>query len=231
MNRRELARQLERLQPCPQILPHLAADLTGMRDHLIEAAVLTEPLRGSLRPDFLDARNVVRAVPDERQVVDDLLRVNVELRLDSVAVEQRIAHRVDARDRSVDELGHVLVAGRDHHAQSSPCSTTGQCADHIVGFHAFHAQDGKSLGANDRKQGLDLRSQIVGHGLAVSLVLGKQIVSEGLARRVEHHRNTLGLIVLHELQQHVQHAVDGPGGLAARVRERRQGVEGPVHIR
>src|SRR5205823_7997509 len=39
------------------------------------------------------------------------------------------------------------------------------------------------------------------------------------------------LIVLEELQQHVEHPEERPGRLAARVGQRRQGVERPVDVR
>src|SRR6187551_1503022 len=48
-----------------------------------------------------------------------------------------------------------------------------------------------ALRANGLEQRLDLRPQVVGHRRTLRLVLGKQVVAERLARRVEHHRDAL----------------------------------------
>src|SRR5947207_348930 len=76
-----------------------------------------------------------------------------------------------------------------------------------------------------------MSAQVIGHRRPVCLVLGEQLVAEGLARRIEHHGNAARLIVLEKLQQHVQHPEHRSGRLAARVGQRRQGVKRPVDIR
>ncbi len=123
-----------------QVLAHLARDLGRVRQDRVERAVLREPLGRGLRPHLVDAGDVVRAVTDQRQVVDDLLGLDVELRLDAVAVEQRVRHRVDERDALVDELRHVLVAGRDQHLLAGRGRARGQRADDVVGLDARDAQ-------------------------------------------------------------------------------------------
>ena len=62
-----------------QILADHAADLAGMRDHVVERAVLREPLRRGLRADLVHAGHVVDRVADQRQVVDDVLGRHAEL--------------------------------------------------------------------------------------------------------------------------------------------------------
>jgi len=83
-----------------------------------------------------------------------------------------------------------------------------------IRLDAFDSQQRQPLGAQDRQQRLDLRAQVVRHRLAVSLVFGKQIVPERLAGGVEDHGDPLRLIVLDELQEHVQNAVNRTGRLA-----------------
>ena len=80
----------------------------------------------------------------------------------------------------VDELRHVLVARGDQHGLAGARGAAGQGADDIVGLHALDAQHRHALRAQDRQQRLDLRAQVIRHRLPVRLVLGEQIVAEGL---------------------------------------------------
>ena len=230
-DRGELARELERAQARAQVLADLAAHVGRVRDQRIESLVLPEPLRGGLRTDLVDARDVVRAVTDQREVVDDLLGEHVELVLHAGAVEHRIGHRVDQRDLRRHELRHVLVARGDENTEILFRGAAGERADHVVGFDAALAQDRQAHALHGFEQRLDLRAQVVGHRRPVRLVLGEQLVAKGLAGRVEHHGDALGIVVLQELREHVEHAEHCAGRLAARVGERRQRVECAVQVR
>ena len=84
---RELARQLQRREARAQVLADLAFDLATCAISSSSVPYWFEQLRRGLRADLLDARNVVRAVADQREVVDDLLGEHVELGLDAGAIE------------------------------------------------------------------------------------------------------------------------------------------------
>ncbi len=169
--------------------------------------------------------------PTQREVIDDLFRINVELGLHAGAIEHRVAHRVDERDRLVHQLRHVLVAGRDEDLLALFRRAHGERADDVVRLDAGHAQQRPAQRLDDGEQRLDLRPQVIRHGRPVRLVFAEQLVAEGLAFGVEHDGHALRAVVLHELEQHVQHAEHGARGLAPGVREGGQGVEGPVQIR
>ena len=62
-----------------QVLADLAGDLARTRDHLIERAVLAEPLRRGLGSAFVHAGHVVDAVAHQREEIDDLVRPHAEL--------------------------------------------------------------------------------------------------------------------------------------------------------
>jgi hypothetical protein len=192
----ELARQLENRQFAAQILAHLAADLRRVRDQLIQRLILVEPFGSGLGADAGDARNVVRAVADQRQVVDDLLGIDIEFCLDAVAVQARVAHGIDQSDLGTHQLRHVLVAGGDQHVVARGGSLLGQGANDIIGLDTGHAQQRQPHGGDGVVQRLYLRAQVVGHGLTMRLVLLEQIVSEGAARRIEHHRDAIGGLLL-----------------------------------
>ena len=131
----------------------------------------------------------------------------------------------------VDQLRHVLVAGRDQHLQARVHGALRQRADDVVGLDARNPQQRQAQRLHGVDQRLDLRAQVVRHGRPVRLVLGKQFVAERLARRVEHDGDQFGVLLALHAQQHVEHAEHGTRRLAARVGQRRQCVEGPVQVR
>ncbi len=214
-----------------QALAHLALDFTLVLEQVVDCRVLVQPLGCGLRADLRHARDVVRGVAHQREVIDDLLRIDIELDLDAGAIERRAGHGVHQRDAVVHQLGHVLVARRDHDAQPFARGALGERADHVVGLDALDSQQRQAerLDRLDQRAGLCL--EVVRHRRPVRLVLGEQIVAEGAARRVENDRDERRLEFLLQLGQHVEHAEHRPGRLTPGVRERRQCVEGPVQVR
>ena len=230
VDRREPARQLEFRQVLTQAFTDLALDVGGMGHERIQGAVLAEPPGGRLRPDLRHARDVVGAVADQCQVVDDLARLDVELLLHPGQIEPAARHGVDAGDVGADELRHVLVAGRDHDVKALLRCLPRERADDVVGLDTDHPQQRQTEGGHGFQHRLDLRAQLVRHRRPVRLVGLEQVVAERPARRIEDDRNALGLIVLQELDEHVDDAEDRTGGLALRVRQRWQRVECPVQV-
>ena len=104
----------------------------------------------------------------------------------------RAAHGVDQRDLRRHELRHVLVAGGDQHAEVLP-SRRAQASVPITSSAStpVSRRMRQAHAAHRFEQRLDLRAQVVGHRRAMRLVLGEQLVAEGLAGRVEHHRDAL----------------------------------------
>ena len=108
---RKTARQREGLEPGAQVLADLAFDFRHALDQHIECTVLTQELGCGLGAHLVDAGNIVGAIPNERQIVDDLLRIDIKFGLHARTVERGIAHGIDERNGLVDELRHVLIAG------------------------------------------------------------------------------------------------------------------------
>ncbi len=230
-DRRQATGQLEVAEVLAQAFADLAGNLGSVLHDPVQRAVLVEPLGGRLGADLGHARDVVRAVPDQGQVVDDLLGPDVELGLHAVAVEPRAGHGVDQADPLVDQLRHVLVAGGNHRRDARLGGLAGERADDVVGLDALDAQQRQPHGGHGIEQRLDLRAQVVGHRRAVRLVLLEQLVTERPSRRVEDHGDEGGRLILEELVEHVQHAEHGAGGLAARCRQRRERMEGAIQVR
>ena len=97
-----------------QILADDAGNLAGVRDHVVERAVLREPFCRRLRSHLRHARHVVDGVAGERQEVQHLIGADAEFREHARLVQRLVAHRVDELDPGTHELREILVGGRDH---------------------------------------------------------------------------------------------------------------------
>ncbi len=202
-----------------------------MRDQCVEGLITREPAGRGLRPHLRHTWNVVHRIPDEREIIDDLLGIYVELGLDTLPIESRVRHGVHDGDGIADELCHVLVDRRDDHAAPRSRCPARERPDHVVRLDALDPNERQPERTHDGVERFDLRAQVVRHRRSMRLVLLEQVIAECASRRVEHHRDMVGPLLPHELEQHVHHAVDGAGRLSARVGERRQRVECAVQVR
>ncbi len=231
IQRGQLARQRQGLKTAAQVLAHLALDIPGMFDDAVGAVVLRQPLGRGLRPHLRHAGNVVRRITHQRQVVDDLLGPHVELGLHAVPVQARVRHGIDDGDGGIDQLRHVLVAGRDDDLVAGRLGAPCQGADDIVGLDALDAQQRMPLCLENRQQRGDLGAQVVRHRRTVRLVGFKQIIAEGSSRRIEDDGQPGLRVVLGEFHHHVEHTQDRARGFPGCIGQRRHGVKGPVQVR
>ncbi len=222
------------VQRLAQVLADGALDLAGAGDQLLERAVLLQQLDRRLGADLVHAGHVVHRVAHQRLVVHHQPRRHAELGLHAGQVAHLVVHGVDHRDVLVHQLAQVLVAGGDHGADAALAGQAGQRADHVVGLDAGHVQHLPAEQAHHLVDGRDLRAQVVRHRRAVGLVLGVQVVAEGLAGRVEHAGGVVGAHVLAQLLHHVDHPADGAGGRARGIAGHRaqvgHGVVGAVQV-
>ena len=190
-----------------------------------------DPLRRRLRANLGDSRDVVDAVPHEREVVDDPLRRHAVLGRHALPVEGRLAHRVDQRHVVADELRHVLVRGRDDRRPATGGGLCREGADHVVRLDVRHDQQRHAHRLDDLVDRLDLLPEVGRHRRTVGLVLRVDVVPEGLARRVEHDCHRAALEVLPELAQHVDDTEQGAGREAVGGGQVGEGVEGAEQVR
>ena len=108
-----------------------------------------------------------------------------------------------------DQLRHVLVACADEHGQLLLGRLAGERADHVVGLDPFDHQEGEAHRLDHLVNGGDLAAQIVRHAGAGRLVLGVDVVTEGLALGVEHHGHMAVGVLLAQAAHHVGHHPDG----------------------
>ena len=197
-----------------QVLADHAFHTVGLGDQMSQRAVFGQPFHGGLGADLGDAGDVVHAVADEREVIDDAFGRHAELGGHAGNVERFLAHGVDQRHVVVDQLRHVLVAGGDDASDARARGVDDQRADHVIGLHALDHHQRPAFGTHGFVQRLDLAAQVVRHRRAVGLVVGVEIVAEGLALRVEHAGDIIGRVFATQLAQHGEHAAQRVGGLA-----------------
>ncbi len=96
-----------------QAFPHLAGYLGRMVNQGIKVTMGLQPLRRRLGPDLGNTRNVVAGVAHQGQVVDDALRRHAKFGFNTGRVQLGVGHGVHQPHPCVNQLGHVLVTGRD----------------------------------------------------------------------------------------------------------------------
>ena len=114
LNRGQRAPQRQKVEMGAQVLAGHAFHFSGMGNHAIEIAVGLQPFGGSLGADFLDARDVVGRITDQRQVIGNARRRHAEFGLDTGHVEPLVAHGIDQGDLRCDQLCQIFVASGDH---------------------------------------------------------------------------------------------------------------------
>ncbi len=226
----QLAVERQPRQRGAQVLADLALHGGRGGHHAVQVVVLGQPFGGGLGPALVHAGHVVHGIAHQRQVIDDLVGAHAELvHHRGIGIGTAAGHGVDQDHPRAHQLGEVLVAGGDGHLQPVGGAGQGQGADHVVGLHPGHAQDVDAQRVHDVAHRLHLRAQVVGHRRAVGLVLGVQVVAEGLAGGVDHEGHVVGLF-LQRGPQHVDHAEQRAGGFAGGIGQRRQRVERAVQV-
>ena len=214
-----------------------APDRQGRHDiqlfiKLFKAAIHTHQQAGSrLGTNAWNARDVVGRIAHQRQVIDDLLRSDAKFLLYALNIHRATSHGIDQGNVPVDQLRHVLVAGRNHHRPVGGRAAAGQGADHVIGLHAFDTQQREAQSDHALMQRLDLQAHVVGHARTVGFIFGVHFIAKSPTLGVEHHRERAVRVLLAQAFEHVQHALDRTRRQAFGSGQRWQRVKGAVQIR
>jgi len=188
-----------------------------------------ERARGLLA-DAGDAGNVVDRISHEAHDVRHERRVDPEARAHFVGAEAAVAHRVEQRRASVDQLHHVLVPGDDDGLASGGGRLRGERADHVVGLHARDLDHGQAKRVDDPADVAHLRPQLVRQTGPVLLVGRVEVVAKCLTRGIEDDRRVARALFPEQLRKHVSEAESGVGRQSARGAEARERVERAVDV-
>ena len=225
---REFSRFRQLVEVFAQRFADLAADGVSIGDDAVQITVGVEPFGGGLRANLGHAGDVVGGIAHQRQQIDDAFGADAEFFYHPDGVHALVFHGVVEQDLVADDLRHVLVTGHDDRLPAGGLGLFRQRADHVVGFHAVDLQHWQAQAIDQCADRLELVGELRRYGRAVGLVVGIQRMAEGLAPRVEDHRDVVACFGGQQLAQHVAHAEHGAGGLAAGIGQRRQGVKRPV---
>ncbi len=199
-----------------QFLADLALDLPGPLQQLIQGTEFLNQLDGCFLADARHAGDVVGAVSRQAEDIRHQFRADTEA-FDYLGNTGGLAlHGVQQRHPFVDDLHQVLVAGDHYHATAGGAVAGGQGPDDVVGLVAGQFQGRDVEGPHHVADRPHLGPQVVGHGGPVGLVVGIEAGSEGDPAHVENHRHVLRVMVLEQLEQHLDKAVDGIGRVAGR---------------
>ena len=217
-----------------QVVADFAGDFAGVVDEVVDGLVFGQPFGGGFRPDFGHAGDVVRAVADEGEEVDDLVGaqgVHFEALGDVGGGGYRVFHGVEQGDVGMGEqLRHVFVAAGDDDLVVLGERFHGKCADDVVRFHAGLDDEREAERFDEAVQRLDLYAQFFRHRRAVRLVGGVEVMAEGFAFGIKDDAEVGGLVVVVEFGEHFDDAVQRAGRVAVAGGERRQAVVGAEKV-
>ena len=224
-DRRQELRDRRVLAPRIDLLGELALELRLVGEDVLDRAVVREQLRGRLLADASDARDVVRRVAREGEIVDHLrgrsempalahLRLVVDL--GGVA---RMGGTVEP-DARTHQLRRVLVGRRHVDVEAGGGGLHRQGAHHVVGLEAVDADDGdlQRLGKFERIR--DRGGEVLGHLLALRLVGRVRRVAERGSARI-HRQDGVRRPLLLEDGLEAVHEADERRGVDARRRHAR----------
>ena len=205
------------VQRLAQVFSGSAFDIGGVGHQCIERTVAVQPFGRRFGAHFVHAGNVVGGVAHQGLKVDHQAGRHAKFLLHTSNVAALAGHGVDDRDVRIDQLAQVFVAAGDDDVNALRRRCARQGADHVVGFYPLDSQYLPALQAHHFVDRLNLAAQIVGHGRAVRLVVGIQVVAKGFALGIKHAGRPGGRVIFGQRLHHIDHDAQRPGGLAAAV--------------
>jgi hypothetical protein len=176
----------------------LGLHLGGVREDGLQVGVGREQFAGALVADALHTRHVVRAVPDQRQVIHHLPRWHAQPVAGVGLVHPDLFDRTGAAaagieqgDVGADQLVEVLVAGDDDGLQAARGRLGGERADHVIRLVALDRDErypprGEEF-LDPLDGGVEVDLQLFVELLARGFVLGVTLGAEGVAGVVHPH--------------------------------------------
>ena len=209
-HRREALRRACLVGVLPHRFPARRGELVGVRDHLLERAVLRDQLPGSLVADARDPRDVVRRIalepdevrhlvgPDAVAELDALRRVDVDV--GDAARRHHQRHVLGA------ELEGVAIGRDDARLHSGLVGARRDRGDHVVGLPPLELEVPIAESLHDGPKMRELLAEQIGHRLAALLVDDVHGLRFGSAMDgpcVPGDRNPSRAVVGEKLEEHV----------------------------
>ena len=232
----QLTAEKSRLAALSQLFAQPGGDLQFLQMvvDIIDAVVFLDQGQRTLFPDTRHAGDIIGAVAHQGLDLDEFRRRDAVFFLHGGGVHPLVLRALrggfgqNDTDAPGDELQRVPVAGTEEHLVACLLPPSGQTAQQIVRLVALHFQNGI---AQQPQQLLDQRhlpAQLLGHPLAGPLVRLVHPVTKGGGVQVEGKGDGIRLLLLDELVDDIEKAVDGVGVNALSRGEQPHPVKGAV---
>ena len=129
-----------------------------------------------------------------------------------------LARVVDA-DARADQLEEVLVDRDDRDLEALGARPHRHRPDHVVRLVAGGGHDRHAHRFARLVHPVDLFGEIVGHGRAVRLVVGDELIAKRRAGEIERRGDVLGMVIVDQLAEHRHEDVDRVRRLSFLIRE------------
>ncbi|OPZ81468.1 MAG: hypothetical protein BWY76_03022 [bacterium ADurb.Bin429] len=193
-----------------------------MGEQVLQRAVLLQQLRRGLLADAGHAGDVIRRVAGKRLHIGNLHGSDaVALHHTGSIILYRIGQAFFIHQHVhgiIYKLKSIAVGGDDERLPTFRFSAAGEGADDVIRLEAFDTEHGNA----HRLQ------HLVGHGLAVRLVVFIRFMAEGGGGHVKSDGDIIRLHLIEEHHHHLRETVDGIRYLPLLIRERGQREEGAV---
>ena len=173
---RHLTAQQRVVDVCAQVFAHLALDLVGVRDDLVQATVLRNERARLFGADTRYAGNVVRRVALQAVKIGHERRRNAVIQVVyALGRHNRHVGQALAGRNHVDVLGHklinVAIAGHQQHVAAGLLTQASHSTQDIVAFPALGLQNRHVERTEQLLNHRELRVQIGVHGRALRFIL------------------------------------------------------------
>ena len=220
-----------------QVLAHLALNLVGVRDNLVQAAILRNKRTRLFGADARHAGDVIGRVALQTIKVGHEGRRNAVIQIvHALGRHNRHVGQAFASRHHVDvfghELIHITVAGHQQHVAAGFLAQARHSAQDVVAFPALglqnrHVECGEQLLYHG-----ELRVKVGIHGRTLRLVLRQYLHTHARLALVKRNDNAIRIEGVDHLEEHIQEAEDRVGGATVRrIHGGRHGVESTVHER
>ena len=217
-----------------ELCAELFLQLVQMCIDAVQRAVVEQQLRGRLRADARDARNVVGAVTHQRLQVDQMDGIKAiflpeagRVIVDGNGLRHLGRDKLD-RHVLVDELQRIPVAGDDHAVPVFAPALPADRADDVVSFPTLTGENGDAHGAQHVLHDRHLHGQLLRHRVARGLIAVIGQMAERGRFEIECNAQCVRLLVIAELFENIQKAIDGVCKQAVPGRKRAHAIVGAV---
>ncbi len=176
----------------------------GMGENGIEGTVFLQQRQGADRSDAGHARNIIRSIAGQGEVIDDLFGREAHFALDAITIEPldplAAAMRIVDEGVVIDQLHQILVAGDEHGLQIVAPRLPGEGAHDIIRLETRLANQRKVQRLEELFETRQLFHHILGHGGALRLVRFIHLMPESRLRGIKNNGEIVGRFLLKQVE-------------------------------